>query len=224
MSTTGLTCSPSRLSFCIKPSRGSGFLLRRVSSNGSFRGKRALNFGVDSSTGVWRFRHTHKIKSAMGASFGDTADDSMAVFPRINIRDPYKRLGISREASEEEIQAARNFLINRYATHKPSIDAIESAHDKIIMQKFYERKNPKINIKKKMREVSQSRVVQAVGCCFLWLLAVGYPVDGVCDSAFAERSKEFRSDDLSDNICTSLGFFYLPQIVVSRYLHPTQFL
>ena len=32
-----------------------------------------------SSTGVWRFRHTHKIKSAMGASFGDTADDSMGI-------------------------------------------------------------------------------------------------------------------------------------------------
>ncbi|MFS8010435.1 putative protein CHAPERONE-LIKE PROTEIN OF POR1 [Helianthus anomalus] len=85
-----------------------------------------------------------------------------AIFPRINIKDPYKRLGISNEASEDEIQSARNFLVQKYAGHKPSVDAIESAHDKIIMQKFYERKNPKINVKKKMREVSQSRVVQAV--------------------------------------------------------------
>lgn len=84
------------------------------------------------------------------------------IFPRINVRDPYKRLGISKEASEDEIQAARNFLVQKYAGHKPSIDAIESAHDKIIMQKFYERKNPKINVKKKVREVRQSRVVQAV--------------------------------------------------------------
>lgn len=30
------------------------------------------------------------------------------------------------------------------------------------MKKFYERKNPKINIKKKVREVTQSRYVQAV--------------------------------------------------------------
>lgn len=30
------------------------------------------------------------------------------------------------------------------------------------MQKFYERKNPKIDIKKKVREVTQSRIVQAV--------------------------------------------------------------
>ena len=78
------------------------------------------------------------------------------------MRDPYKRLGISKEASEDEIQGARNFLIRQYAGHKPSVDAIESAHDKIIMQKFYERKNPKIDIKKKVRQVSQSRVVQAV--------------------------------------------------------------
>ncbi|KAH9662863.1 DnaJ [Citrus sinensis] len=98
----------------------------------------------------------------MDASYGDMSDGSTAIFPRINVRDPYKRLGISREASEEEIQAARNFLVQKYAGHKPSIDAIESAHDKIIMQKFYERRNPKIDIKKKVREVRQSRVMQAV--------------------------------------------------------------
>nr|GMC67760.1 protein CHAPERONE-LIKE PROTEIN OF POR1, chloroplastic [Ipomoea batatas] len=91
---------------------------------------------------------------------------SVAVFPRINVMDPYKRLGISREASEEEIQSARNFLIQRYAGHKPSVDAIESAHDKIIMQKFHERKNPKINIKKKVREVTQSKAVQLVASRF----------------------------------------------------------
>ncbi|CAI0392919.1 unnamed protein product, partial [Linum tenue] len=84
------------------------------------------------------------------------------VFPRIHVRDPYKRLGISREASEDEIQGARNFLIQRYGGHKPSVDAIETAHDKIIMQKFYDRKNPKIDINKKVREVKQSRFVQAV--------------------------------------------------------------
>lgn len=84
------------------------------------------------------------------------------VFPRINIKDPYKRLGISREASEEEIQAARNFLINKYGGHQPSVDAIESAHDQIIMRSFYERKNPKINIKKKVREFSQSRIIKAI--------------------------------------------------------------
>ncbi|KAF2533962.1 hypothetical protein F2Q70_00032574 [Brassica cretica] len=85
-----------------------------------------------------------------------------AVFPRINVKDPYKRLGISRMASEDEIQGARNFLIQQYAGHKPSVDAIESAHDKIIMQKFHERKNPKIDINKKVRQVRQSKFVSFV--------------------------------------------------------------
>uniref|UniRef100_A0A7C9CKY3 Uncharacterized protein n=1 Tax=Opuntia streptacantha TaxID=393608 RepID=A0A7C9CKY3_OPUST len=102
------------------------------------------------------------IKCAMDASYGDSMNNQSEVFPRININDPYKRLGISREASEQEIQAARNFLIQRYAGHKPSVDAIEAAHDKIIMEKFYERKRPKLNIKKKVRDVRQSRYVQAV--------------------------------------------------------------
>lgn len=107
-------------------------------------------------------RQVQLVRSAMGASFGDMSNDSAAVFPRINVSDPYKRLGISKEASEEEIQAARNFLIQKYAGHKPSVDSIESAHDKIIMKKFYERRNPKIDINKKIRAVNQSRFVQAV--------------------------------------------------------------
>ncbi|KAL5569569.1 hypothetical protein UlMin_026144 [Ulmus minor] len=83
---------------------------------------------------------THLIECAMDAFFGDMAN----------------------EPTEDEIQAAMNFLIRQYAGHKPSVDAIESADDKIIMHKFYERKNPKIDIKKMIREVNQSCVVQAV--------------------------------------------------------------
>ncbi|CAF2073643.1 unnamed protein product [Brassica napus] len=94
------------------------------------------------------------IVRAMSASFGDITN-------RFN-RDPYKRLGISKMASEDEIQGARNFLIQQYAGHIPSVDAIESAHDKIIMQKFHERKNPKIDITKKVRQVRQSKAVNFV--------------------------------------------------------------
>ncbi|KAH8503694.1 hypothetical protein H0E87_014822 [Populus deltoides] len=108
-------------------------------------------------------KETYLVKCAMDASYGgDMTNDRSVVFPRIHVRDPYKRLGISREASEDEIQAARRFLINQYGGHKPSVDAIESAHDKIIMQKFYDRKNPKIDFKKKAREMKQSRFMQFV--------------------------------------------------------------
>lgn len=165
---SGLTGSPLR--YCLHvPAQGLGSLSRQVSASGNI-----VKFGEnmalhclkrsywDISTHGYSIKKAHLIKCSMGASYGDMADDPTAIFPRINIRDPYKRLGISREASEEEIQAARNFLVLKYAGHQPSLDAIESAHDKIIMQKFYERKNPKIDLKKKVREVTQSRVMQAI--------------------------------------------------------------
>ncbi|KAI3885683.1 hypothetical protein MKX03_032059 [Papaver bracteatum] len=176
MSVTGLNCNPPRC--FIRPTTLSGRLPspcdRRISlvtpgSTSNFiKNIEPLRI---SSGNYWishpwkpKVKQTHRIKSGMDTSFGgDMNFESGAnIFPRINIKDPYKRLGISKEASEEEIQAARTFLINRYAGHKPSVDAIESAHDKIIMQTFHERRRPKLNIKKKVRNVTQSRVVQAV--------------------------------------------------------------
>ncbi|PON71558.1 Protein CHAPERONE-LIKE PROTEIN OF POR1-like [Parasponia andersonii] len=160
MTVSGLTGSPSRC-FVRIPVSSSSLLSGRVSNF-----PQALKpVGKMEVLRLGRWNPQQKnylIKCAMDASYGDMADQPSAIFPRINVRDPYKRLGISREASEDEIQSARNFLIRQYAGHKPSVDAIESAHDKIIMQKFYERRNPKIDIKKKVREVNQSRAVQAV--------------------------------------------------------------
>ncbi|XP_052196438.1 protein CHAPERONE-LIKE PROTEIN OF POR1, chloroplastic isoform X2 [Diospyros lotus] len=169
MNLSGLTCSPSR--YCLHlPAHDQGSLTKRVSAVPFIRKSRKLprleRNNWAGSVQRCRTRNLPLFKCAMDASFGDTTNDPAGMFPRINIRDPYKRLGISREASEDEIQAARNFLIQRYGGHKPSVDAIESAHDKIIMQKFYERKHPKIDIKKKIRGVTQSRVVQAVASRF----------------------------------------------------------
>nr|GMC85266.1 protein CHAPERONE-LIKE PROTEIN OF POR1, chloroplastic [Ipomoea batatas] len=161
MNMSGLTASPLRYNLHL-PVRCLGLPSKRV-----------LVFPNVSRTRCWvdvtrkcNIQRSPLIKCSMSASYGDSMGDAAAVFPRINVMDPYKRLGISREASEEEIQSARNFLIQRYAGHKPSVDAIESAHDKIIMQKFHERKNPKINIKKKVREVTQSKAVQLVASRF----------------------------------------------------------
>lgn len=167
MSVSGLAGSPSRC--CLRVSVCTSSSVRRVSAFTSPVKPKDLikvsylerRYWAGSAQGCKKQR-TYSIKCAMDASYGDMSDGSTAIFPRINVRDPYKRLGISKEASEEEIQAARNFLVQKYAGHKPSIDAIEFAHDKIIMQKFYERRNPKIDIKKKVREVRQTRVMQAV--------------------------------------------------------------
>eukprot|EP00249_Psilotum_nudum_P034360 c53320_g1_i1 orf=204-1046(+) len=95
-------------------------------------------------------RSRFAVVCAMDASLGGGAEEMpgpASVFPRIQVRDPYKLLGISRDASEEEIHAARNYLINQYANHYRSREAIESAYDKIIMKSFRERKRYKINLK-----------------------------------------------------------------------------
>ncbi|KAK9817257.1 hypothetical protein WJX72_011944 [[Myrmecia] bisecta] len=58
------------------------------------------------------------------------------VFPRIKERDPYRRLGVSHEASFEEVQDARNFLYAQYKAHGPSREAIEMAFDSILGDKM----------------------------------------------------------------------------------------
>ncbi|CAH2064415.1 unnamed protein product [Thlaspi arvense] len=163
MSGSGLTVTPPRFHFRWRSDR---FGTSQRSSQAS-----TVPGQLNRRNAAWPVRQraclalpTQRRNAMIVRAFGDMADDSTgsAVFPRINVKDPYKRLGISRMASEDEIQGARNFLIQQYAGHKPSVDAIESAHDKIIMQKFHERKNPKIDIKKKVREVRQSKVVNFV--------------------------------------------------------------
>jgi hypothetical protein len=87
----------------------------------------------------------------MDASFGGRVGHP-PVFPRVNVWDPYKRLGVSKYASEEEIQEARNFLIEQYAGHERSVESIEAAFEKIIMKSFRERKRSKINLKSKLKK------------------------------------------------------------------------
>lgn len=72
-------------------------------------------------------------------------------FPRMRVWDPYKRLGVTHDASEEEIRGARNFLVEQYAGHEGSVESIEAAYDRIIMTSFRQRKKAKINLKSRLR-------------------------------------------------------------------------
>lgn len=101
-------------------------------------------------------------RCSMDASFGGSSPK----FPRINVRDPYKRLGISREASQEEVLAARTFLVNQYSGHKPSVDAIESAYDKILSENLKERRRTKFDFQGKWKKLTQSRVAKFIGSRF----------------------------------------------------------
>ncbi|KAI4344025.1 hypothetical protein L6164_011302 [Bauhinia variegata] len=73
-------------------------------------------------------------------------------FPRTSVWDPYRRLGISNYASEEEIWGARNFLLQQYTGHERSEESIEAAFEKILMESFRKRKKTKINLKSQLKQ------------------------------------------------------------------------
>jgi preprotein translocase subunit Sec63 len=75
----------------------------------------------------------------LGSHFSWISKDYVPVFTRYQMRDPYKLLGVDRDASEEEIRSARNFLIQQYAGHEPSEESIEGTYEKIIMKSYQQR-------------------------------------------------------------------------------------
>ncbi|CAN8264898.1 unnamed protein product [Cochlearia groenlandica] len=77
---------------------------------------------------------------------------NVPTFPRTRVWDPYKRLGISQYASEEEIWGSRNFLLEQYAGHERSAESIEGAFEKLLMSSFIKRKKTKINLKTRLKK------------------------------------------------------------------------
>eukprot|EP00475_Leptophrys_vorax_P038630 TRINITY_DN68517_c0_g1_i1.p1 TRINITY_DN68517_c0_g1~~TRINITY_DN68517_c0_g1_i1.p1 ORF type:complete len:273 (-),score=6.86 TRINITY_DN68517_c0_g1_i1:192-1010(-) len=113
--------------------KSAGFSLRRDDS---------LRWGQGAVRAPMRIR-------AADASFGEEAPK---VFPRIGVRDPYKRLGLGRDASTEEITDAKNYLVEEYRDDERSREAIEEAFDRIIAEKFRERRKSKINLKADLKK------------------------------------------------------------------------
>eukprot|EP00775_Hariotina_reticulata_P004379 gene4380-4631_t len=60
-------------------------------------------------------------------------------FSRLRERDPYRLLGVSRDASFEEVQDARNYLYEQYKWHEPSREAIELAFDALLQKHLHGR-------------------------------------------------------------------------------------
>lgn len=110
-------------------------------------------------------------KCALDASHGG----NVSKFPRMNVWDPYKLLGISRYASSEEIWSSRNFLVQQYAGDERSVESIEAAFEKLLMRSFRERKATKMNLKarlKKKVEESPSWVKNVLSCLELPSLSI----------------------------------------------------
>ncbi|KAF5194580.1 Chaperone-like protein of por1 protein [Thalictrum thalictroides] len=117
--------------------------------------KNTRNFGV-----LIRCRSPLRIPrcamDATSSSYGESLG-SVPKFPRMRVWDPYKRLGISNDASEDEIWSSRNFLVEQYAGHERSEESIEAAFEKILMNSFKERKKTKFNLKTRLkRKVEES--------------------------------------------------------------------
>lgn len=53
--------------------------------------------------------------ASISSSGAEEEPETPAVFPRIRERDPYRLLGLSREATFEEIQDARNFYYDVFS-------------------------------------------------------------------------------------------------------------
>jgi Protein CHAPERONE-LIKE PROTEIN OF POR1-like len=64
---------------------------------------------------------------------------------------PYERLGISIDASFEEIQAAKQRLQEEHRNDPQSIDSIEAAYDSILMDRLKMRQDGKISVPEGIR-------------------------------------------------------------------------
>eukprot|EP00250_Pteridium_aquilinum_P002899 c1313_g1_i1 orf=203-997(+) len=122
-----------------------------LGSYNSILQSRSLQLRVPPAWTRNRFREP-SITCTLDNTYGGETVGHTSIFPRINVRDPYKVLGVSRDASQEEIQSARNFLAEQYASHERSREAVEAAHDKIIMESFRARKKSKINLKSNLKK------------------------------------------------------------------------
>ncbi|KAL6563905.1 hypothetical protein OROHE_005145 [Orobanche hederae] len=87
-----------------------------------------------------------------GFDYGRVQYSGTQVFPRLRVWDPYKRLGINRDASEDEVWNSRNFLVDQYAGHEQSYESIEAAFEKILMASYRLRKKTKINLKTQLKK------------------------------------------------------------------------
>ncbi|KAI8537609.1 hypothetical protein RHMOL_Rhmol09G0037400 [Rhododendron molle] len=122
------------------PSLSSPFLAKKLSIS--------ANSKSPSTVRVLSFRSSRCV--------GDSHyEGNTPTFPRINVQDPYRRLGVSIDASEKEIWSSRNFLLAQYAPHERSAESIELAFEKLLMDSFVRTKKRKINLKSMLKKQVQ---------------------------------------------------------------------
>ncbi|MBD2346605.1 CPP1-like family protein [Anabaena subtropica] len=66
-------------------------------------------------------------------------------------QSPYEKLGVSEDASFDEIQDARNRLLEQYSGDGKSVEIIETAYDAILMDRLRMRQEGKIKVPERIR-------------------------------------------------------------------------
>jgi len=66
-------------------------------------------------------------------------------------QNPYDKLGVSEDASFDEIQDARNRLFEEYSGDAKSLELIEAAYDAILMDRLRMRQEGKIKVPERIR-------------------------------------------------------------------------
>ncbi|MCC5655463.1 CPP1-like family protein [Nostoc sp. XA010] len=66
-------------------------------------------------------------------------------------QNPYEKLGVSEEASFDEIQDARNRLFEQYSSDAKHLEVIEAAYDAILMDRLRMRQEGKIKVPERIR-------------------------------------------------------------------------
>jgi hypothetical protein len=66
-------------------------------------------------------------------------------------QSPYEKLGVSPDASFEEIQSARKRLTDKYSGDRLSVETIEAAYDAVLMERLRLRQEGKIKVPEGIR-------------------------------------------------------------------------
>jgi Protein CHAPERONE-LIKE PROTEIN OF POR1-like len=66
-------------------------------------------------------------------------------------QNPYEKLGVSEEASFEEVQDVRNRLVEQYSGDTKRLEVIEAAYDAILMDRLRMRQEGKIKVPERIR-------------------------------------------------------------------------
>jgi hypothetical protein len=74
-------------------------------------------------------------------------------------QNPYQKLGVSEDASFDEIQEVRNRLLEQHSGDATRLEAIEAAYDAILMERLRMRQEGKIKVPERIR--FPERLVQA---------------------------------------------------------------